>query len=140
MWTHEPTTGAWRGTAAVAHLAAMALLVWFQELGGRLRREEHRAWWPGTGRDLLNSAGLAAIAGSLWLAGYPGPAALLAGTAETLLLFGIYTFASTRTALAHPRAWTIGAGLLVCAPAILWPAAVVRWLGGIAAALFPAAG
>ncbi|MBI5068631.1 MAG: hypothetical protein HZB56_10360 [Deltaproteobacteria bacterium] len=140
MWSLEQQSGLGRTAAGAAHLAAMALLVWFQELGSRLRREEHRAWWPGTGRDLLNAAGLAAIAASLRLAGYPGAAALLAATAETLLVFGIYTFASTRIALRHPRAWAIGAGVLVCAPAILWPGESVRWLGALAAALFPGAG
>lgn len=140
MWSLEPQSGLGRAGAGAAHLAAMALLVWFQELGSRLRREEHRAWWPGTGRDLLNAAGLAALAASLHWGGFPGAAALLAGTAETLLLFGIYTFASTRTALRHPRAWAIAAGLLVCAPALLWPDRLVRALGGLAAALFPGAG
>jgi len=140
MWSLEPASGLARAAAGAAHLGAMALLVWSQELGSRLRREEHRAWWPGTGRDLLNAAGLAAIAASLWLTGYPGAAALLAGTAETLLVFGIYTFASTRTALRHPRAWAIAAGVLVCSPALLWPAAVVHLLGALAAALFPGAG
>ena len=38
----------------------MALLVWFQELGQWLKREERRAWWAGHGRDLLNAAGLTA--------------------------------------------------------------------------------
>lgn len=139
MWSLEPQGGLTRAAAGAAHLCAMALLVWFQELGSRLRREEHRAWWPGTGRDLLNAAGLAALASTLWLSGYPGAAALLAGTAETLLVFGIYTFASTRTALAHPRAWAVAAGVLICAPAVLSPAAAVRLLGGLAAALFPGA-
>lgn len=140
MWTLAPGSGTARVAAGAAHLAAMALLVWFQELGSRLRREEHRAWWPGTGRDLLNAAGLAAIASSLWLSGYPGAAALLAGTAETLLVFGLYTLASTRIGLRHPRAWAIGAGVLVCAPPLLWPAACVGLLGRLAAALFPGAG
>jgi len=140
MWSLEPQSGLGRAAAGAAHLGAMALLVWSQELGSRLRREEHRAWWPGTGRDLLNAAGLAAIASSLWLAGYPGAAALLAGTAETLVVFGVYTFASTRTALRRPRIWAIGAGVLVCSPALLWPAEAVRLIGLLAAALFPGAG
>jgi hypothetical protein len=137
MWTLEPTTGAAAGAAGAAHLAAMALLVWFQEIGQRLRREEHRAWWAGTGRDLLNAAGFAAIAGALHGAGFPGPAAALLGATETLLVFGIYTYAATRTDLAHPRAWTIGAGVLVCLPALAWPGEVAGLLGAVAGALFP---
>jgi hypothetical protein len=138
MWTSTPTTGLAAAAAGAAHLAALALLVWFQELGQRLRREEHRAWWAGTGRDLLNFTGFAAIAGALTGAGFPGPAAVLLGATETLLVFGIYTYASTRTGLAHPRAWTIGAGVLVCLPALVWPAEVAGALGAAAAALFPA--
>jgi hypothetical protein len=138
MWTLEPTHGLPRAAAGAAHLGAMALLLWFQELGQRLRREEHRAWWAGTGRDLLNGAGLCAIGASLWAAGYPGPAALLVAGTETLLLFGIYTFATRRTALSHPRLWSIAAGVVVCLPAIAFPEAVVGALGAVAALLFPA--
>ncbi|HSB21104.1 MAG TPA: hypothetical protein VLD85_13935 [Anaeromyxobacteraceae bacterium] len=138
MWSLEPTSALPRAAAGAAHLGAMALFVWFQELGQRLRRDEHRAWWVGTGRDLLNAAGFGGMALSLGAAGYPGAAALLAGATETLLVFGIYTYASTRTGLAHPRAWTIGAGILVCLPAILWPAEVLGLLDAVAAGLFPA--
>jgi hypothetical protein len=118
----------------------MALLVWFQELGARLRRDEHRAWWAGTGRDLLNAAGFAAIALSLRGAGWPAPAAFLAGVSETLLVFGIYTYASTRTALAHPRVAAIGGGALVCLPALIFPAQVASLLGEVARRLFPGLG
>jgi hypothetical protein len=138
MWSLEPTSALPRAAAGAAHLGAMALFVWFQELGQRLRREEHRAWWAGTGRDLLNAAGFGGIALSLGASGYPGAAALLAGATETLLVFGIYTYASTRTDLAHPRAWAIAAGVLVCLPAIVWPGGVLGALGAVAGALFPA--
>lgn len=137
MWTLEPTSALPRAAAGAAHLGAMALLLWFQEIGQVLRREEHRAWWAGSGRDLLNGAGLAAIAASLHGAGYPGSAALLVGGTETLLLFGIYTFATRRTGLAHPRIWSIAIGVAVCLPAILWPAAVLHGLALLAAGLFP---
>jgi hypothetical protein len=136
MWTLEPTAALPRLLAAAAHLASMALLVWFQEIGQRLRREEHRAWWAGSGRDLLNAAGLAAIALSLRGAGFPGPAALLVGAAETLAVFGIYTFTSTR-ALRHPRAYAILAGAVPCLPALVWPSQLAASLGSLARGLFP---
>jgi hypothetical protein len=139
MWSLEPTSALPRAAAGAAHLGAMALFVWFQELGQRLRRDEHREWWAGTGRDLLNAAGFGGIALSLGAAGFPGAAALLAGATETLLVFGIYTYASTRTGLAHPRAWAIAAGVLVCLPAIAWPEKVLAGLGAVAAGLFPGA-
>ncbi len=139
MWSLEPTSALPRAAAGAAHLGAMALFVWFQELGQRLRRDEHREWWAGTGRDLLNAAGFGGIALSLGAAGFPGAAALLAGATETLLVFGIYTYASTRTDLAHPRAWAIAAGVLVCLPAIAWPEKVLAGLGAVAAGLFPGA-
>jgi hypothetical protein len=139
MWTLEPPSRPAALASGAAHLAAMALLVWFQELGQRLRREEQRAWWAGTGRDLLNAAGFAAIAAALYGGGFPGPAATLLGATETLLVFGIYTYVSTRTGLAHPRAWSIAAGVLVCVPALAWPSHVVEGLGSLATALFPAA-
>jgi hypothetical protein len=139
MWTFtEPTANLHWAAAAAAHLAAMALLVWFQELGQKLRREEHRAWWAGTGRDLLNGAGLAALGLSLWAGGFPGPAALLAGAAETLAVFGIYTFTSGRR-LAHPRAYAIAAGVAVCLPALAFPGLLVALLAGAAHRLFPGA-
>jgi hypothetical protein len=137
MWSLEPTSALPRAAAGAAHLAAMGLFIWFQELGQKLRREEHRAWWPGTGRDLLNAAGFAGIAFSLRASGYPGAAALLAGATETLLVFGIYTWASVRTGSAHPRLWSIGAGVLVCLPAILWPGPLLGALWAVTAGLFP---
>lgn len=136
MWSPEPTAALPRAAAGALHLAAMALLVWFQELGQRLRREERRAWWAVTGRDLLNVAGFAGIALSLRLSGYPGAAAVLTGATETLLVFGIYTYAATRTDLFHPRAWSIGAGVLVCLPAIFWPELLLELLGAVAGGLF----
>jgi hypothetical protein len=113
----------------------MALLVWFQELGQLLKREERRAWWAGHGRDLLNAAGLAALSLSLWAAGFSGPMALLAGALETLAVFGLYTFA-TWAGLRHPRAWAIAAGALVCLPALAWPGRVALLLGHLTTRLF----
>jgi hypothetical protein len=139
MWTVEPISGLPRAGAAAAHLAAMALLVWFQELGQRLKREEHRAWWAGTGRDLLNAAGFAALALSLGTSGFPGPAALLTGAVETLAVFGIYTLTSSRSAT-HPRAYAIAAGALFCLPPLLFPGELVAVLGALAGRLFPGAG
>jgi len=135
MWSTEPVGGLARAGAAAAHLAAMALLVWFQEIGQRLKREERRAWWAGHGRDLLNAAGLAALALSLWAGGFPGPLALLAGAVETLAVFGLYTLTSV-AGLRHPRGYAIAAGLLVCLPALAWPGEVSRLLAHLTARLF----
>lgn len=138
-WVLEQRDPGNRALVTAAYLAAVVLFLLLQEVGLRLRREEHRAWWAGTGRDLLNAAGFGGIALSLGAAGFPGAAALLAGATETLLVFGIYTYASTRTDLAHPRAWAIAAGVLVCLPAIAWPEKVLAGLGAVAAGLFPGA-
>lgn len=135
MWTVEPSSGAAQLLAAAVYLAAVGGFLWLQELGLRLRREEHRAWWAGTGRDLLNLAGLAAIASGLRLLGFPWPAALLVGGTLTLLLFGASVLAATQLRVAHPRAWSTGAGIVLALPALLFPREVAGAFGAIAAAL-----
>jgi hypothetical protein len=136
-WSLEPESAAARSLAAVAILAATFLVIFLQEIGFRLRRDEHRAWWAGTGRDFLNAAGFAAIAGSLRLLGFPTPAALLLGGTITLVLFGVYVFVATRTPAARPRAWAILIGLSATLPVLVWPAEVLAILGSVMAALFP---
>lgn len=131
----EPAPGA--GVAVALLLASVALFVWFQELGQLLKREERRAWWAGSGRDLLNAAGFAAIAGSLRLFGFPAPGAVLVGATLTLVLFGAYVFMAVRVKPRHPRAWALGAAAVISAPVVLWPAAVLALFDGIARALFP---
>ena len=135
MWRLEPGDATARLVAAAVYVAAVGGFLWLQELGLRLRREEHRAWWAGTGRDLLNLAGLAAIASGLRLMGFPWPAALLVGGTLTLLLFGASVLVATQLEVAHPRAWSTGAGIVLALPALLFPREVAAALGAIAAAL-----
>ena len=122
--------------AGVLYLAAVVAFLLLQEVGLRLRREEHRAWWAGSGRDLLNLAGLVAIGGTLRLLGLSWPAALLAGGTQTLLLFGVTVFLATQTATHHPRAWAVAVGLLISWPLLVWRGAVVSALGWAAGGLF----
>jgi hypothetical protein len=126
-----------RAGAAGGYLAAVALLVILQELGLLLRREERRAWWAGSGRDLLNALGFAAVAIALRAYGFPLAAALGVGGTLTLALFGTSTFMETRARLAHRRAWALAAGLALAAPGRLFPAEVLAGFGRVAGVLFP---
>lgn len=135
-WRLEETTSAARTWAGIAYLGAVALHLLLQEVGLRLRREEHRAWWAGSGRDLLNVAGFAALGGALRLFGFPAPAAALVGGTLTLLLFGVYVFMVTQTRLPRPRSLALVIGLLAAVPVLLWPGEVLRIFAGMAARLF----
>jgi len=138
----EPSTasGLPRILAAAAALAASALLVLLQELGQRLRREEHRAWWAGNGRDVLNLAGFASIALSLRLYGFPGPAALLLGGVFTLLTYGSYVLFADVARVRHPRALAVASGCLVVGLLLAFPEPVASVLGRFAGALFSGIG
>ena len=136
----SPASGFPQGVAAAAALAASALLVLLQELGERLRREEHRAWWASNGRDVLNLAGFAAIGASLRLYGFPGPAALLAGGLFTLMTYGAYVLVADLLRARHPRALAVAAGSLEVGLLLAFPGPVLAFLGGLAAALFPGLG
>lgn len=137
MWTVTPPEGL-RGLLADAiYLAAMSAFLLLQGVGLRLRRAEHRAWWAGSGRDLLNVAGLVALAGALRLLGLSWPAALLLGGTETLLLFGTTVFLATQTETRHPRAWALTVGVALSVPLLLYRAQVVAAFGSAAVALFP---
>jgi hypothetical protein len=138
MWTFEPREGVPPWLAAAAYLAAVVAFLFAQEAGLRLRREEVRAWWAGSGRDLINAAGLLAIAGALRLVGFPWAAALLVGGTLTLLMFGASVFVAIQTPTRHPRAWAFAAGLALAAPVLLAPAAVLGVFSRIALALFGA--
>jgi hypothetical protein len=108
-----------------------------QGVGLRLRREEHRAWWAGAGRDLLNVAGLLAIGGALRLYGLSWAAALLVGGSLTLLLFGASVLVATQVETAHPRAWSFAAGAALALPVLLFPGRVLAAFAAVARALFP---
>jgi len=136
VWSLQARVGAERWLAGVVYLGAVAAFLFAQEAGLRLRREERRAWWAGSGRDLINTAGLLAIAGGLRLVGFPAAGALLVGGTLTLLLFGASVFAATQTGTRHPRAWAFAAGLLLAVPVLLFPAAVLGAFAHLATALF----
>lgn len=140
MWTFEPSSGAARLLAGATYLAAVVAFLLLQEFGLKLRRAEHRAWWAGSGRDLLNLAGLAAIAGSLRLVGFSGPAALVVGGTLTLALFGASVFVATQTPTAHPRAWAVAAGLAFALPVLFQPDKFAHAVAAVAHALFGAPG
>ena len=137
LWTLEPVSAVSRGVAVAAYLAAIALFEMLQEVGVRLRGEEQRAWWAGSGRDILNLAGFAALAGTLRLFGFPAPAALLVGGTLTLYLFGTYVLMATQTRVRRPRAWAFALGLVGALPVLLWPGEVLSLSGDLVASLFP---
>jgi hypothetical protein len=137
VWTLQPSEGAARLLAGAAYLAAIVAFLLVQEVGLRLRREEHRTWWAGSGRDLLNVAGLLAIAGALRLYGLATPAALLVGGTITLALFGASVFVATTIHTAHRRRWSFVAGAAFALPVLLFPGEVLAGFAAVARALFP---
>ncbi len=138
MWTIEQEGG--RLLARAAYVAAVVAFLLAQELGLRLRRDEHRAWWAGSGRDLLNVGGLVAIGGSLRLCGFAWPAALLVGGSLTLAMFGASVLVATQLETARPRTWSFVVGAAFALPVLFWPAEVLRGFAAAAAALFGDAG
>jgi hypothetical protein len=136
VWTIEPVGEAGRLLARAALAAAVVAFLLAQELGLRLRREEHRASWAGSGRDLLNLAGLVAIAGALRLCGLAWPAAVLVGGSLTLAMFGASVLVATQLETAHPRAWSFAVGAAFAVPVLLWPAQVLAAFAAVAVALF----
>jgi hypothetical protein len=137
MWALEPRGGTERLAAAVALLAAVAAAVRLEELGDRLRREEHRAWWASNGRDVINAAALLAISGALVLQGFPGPAALVLGGVLTMALTGVCVLEGRLPERARPRLVALALGLLLALPLLLLPGEVAAGLGALAARLFP---
>lgn len=138
MWIVEPRAGAARTLADAAFAAAVVGFLLVQEIGLRLRREERRAWWAGAGRDLINAAGLLALAGALRLRGFAWPAAVLVGGTLTLAMFGASVFVATQVRTSHPRAWAFAAGAAFAAPVLLFPRDVLAGFATVAGALFGA--
>jgi hypothetical protein len=133
--TLEPRGALARAAGAALYIAAIAVVVLFQEIGLRLRREEQRAWWPGTGRDALNAAGFAALASALALFGFPLPAALLAGGTLTLALFGTSLWLEAR-ALRSRRTLALLAGAALGLPLLVFPRPVLGAIAGLVERLF----
>ncbi len=138
MWALESRSEVERLAAALALLAAVASAVRLEELGDRLRREEHRAWWASNGRDVINGLAVLAIAGSLVLMGFPGPAALVAGGVLTMALTGVCVIEGRLPERAHPRLVALALGFLLALPVLVFPSEVAGGLGALAARLFPA--
>ena len=134
----EARSTAMRAAAAGLYLAAVALLVLLQEIGLRLRREERRAWWAGSGRDLLNAVGFAAVTATLRAYGFPLAAALFVGATVTLALFGTSIFMETQIRTARPRGWALLVGLALATPVLLFPAEVLGVFGAVTRSLFAA--
>jgi hypothetical protein len=138
-WTISPGDAVPRWLATCAYGAAVVAFLLVQEVGLRLRREEHRAWWAGSGRDLLNVAGLVAIGGALRLFGLSWAAALLVGGSLTLAMFGGSVLVATQVETAHPRAWSFAVGALFAVPVLAWPEQILRAFAAVAGALFGSA-
>jgi hypothetical protein len=128
--------GVVRPVAWLAYGAAVLAFLLAQELGLRLRREETRAWWAGSGRDLLNVVGLVAVTGALRLLGFAWPAALLVGGSLTLTLFGASVFVATQLEVRRPRAWAIAFGVSIALPPLVAPGVVAVVFATAANALF----
>jgi hypothetical protein len=140
VWSIEERVGIAGPLAVAAYFAAVVAFLLAQEVGIRLQREERRAWWAGSGRDLLNLAGLVAIASALRALGLTWPAALLVGGSLTLAMFGASVFIAVQLEWAHRRAWSFFAGLLCAIPLLVWLERVVGFLAAVSAALFPGLG
>jgi hypothetical protein len=136
MWALQPRDDAERTLARLALLAAVAGAVRLEELGEYLRREEHRAWWAGHGRDVINGAAVLVLSAGLVLLGFPAPAAFLGGGLMTLTLTGVSALEARLPERLHPRAMAIAMGMVIVLPLLLWPAEVVDQLDDLATALF----
>jgi hypothetical protein len=136
VWTYEPREGAWGLVAVGLYLGAVVTFLFLQEAGLRLRREEVRAWWAGSGRDLINTAGLVGLAGALRGLGFPWAGALFVGGTLTLLMFGASVFVATQTGARHPRVWAFVAGLALALPPLAAPRPVLSAFARVAIALF----
>jgi hypothetical protein len=136
VWIVEPRTAAVQMLAAAAFAVAVVGFLLVQEIGLRLRREERPALWAGTGRDLINLAGLLAMAAALRLGGFSWPAAVLVGGTLTLAMFGASVLVATQTRTAHARAWSFAAGAAFALPVLLHPSGVLAAFAAVAGALF----
>jgi Kef-type K+ transport system membrane component KefB len=136
MWALQPRDDAERTLARLALLAAVAGAVRLEELGEYLRREEHRAWWAGHGRDVINGAAVLVLSAGLVLLGFPAPAALVGGGLMTLTLTGVSAVEARLPERLHPRALAIALGIVIVLPLLLWPADAVDGLDDLATALF----
>lgn len=140
MWAIEDRGATVHLLAVGTYLAAVTVFLLVQELGIRLQHEEHRAWWAGSGRDLLNVGGLVAIGSALRALGLTWPAALLVGGTLTLAMFGASVFIGVQLEWAHRRAWSFFAGLLCAIPTLVWLDRVVAAFAAATARLFPGIG
>jgi predicted DNA repair protein MutK len=136
MWILQPRDESERTLARLALLAAVAGAVRLEELGEHLRREEHRAWWAGHGRDVINGAAVLVLSAGLVLLGFPAPAAFVGGGLMTLALTGVSALEARIPERLHPRALAIALGLALMLPVLLWSAEVVDGLDDLATALF----
>lgn len=128
-----PSYPAWLGD--VSYIAALALFVWLQQIGVRLREHEADTWWAGNGRDVVNALAVTTLSAAIWTQGISFPLALLFGGTLTLLLTVLHMALLGRVARTAPV--IVAAAVLVGAPLVFAPATVARAGAALLAGAFP---
>ena len=118
----------------LAYAAALALFIWLQKVGLRLRAEEAQAWWASNGRDVVNGLAVVTVSGAIWLQGVAPWLAVFFGSTLTLALSVLHAFLERR----HPDPWKllVVAAVLLGAPLVLAPQPVAEETAALLRAAF----
>jgi hypothetical protein len=108
----------------LAYGAALALFLWLQKLGTRLRAEEEATWWASNGRDVVNGLAVVTLSSAIWLQGVAPWLAVFWGCTLTLALSVLHSFVERR----HPEPWKplVVAAAILGAPLLLAPEQVAE--------------
>jgi len=119
----------------LAYAGALALFLWLQKVGLRLREEETQTWWASNGRDVVNGLAVVTVSGSIWLQGVAPWLAVFFGSTLTLALSVLHAFLERR----HPDPWKLllVAAVLLGAPLVLAPEPVAAAAAELLQAAFP---
>ncbi|MGI5860794.1 MAG: hypothetical protein ACOX6T_01925 [Myxococcales bacterium] len=120
----------------MALIAALALTVALQRLQVVLVRAESSVWWASNGRDLINAFSLGALGTTLWLMGFPGPAALFLAATILLVLNLFETVLLRRLAPVWNAGLSLLAVVVLISPLLVAPDRVNAWLNVLATQLF----
>lgn len=118
----------------IAYAAALALFLYLQKVGLRLRREEEATWWASNGRDVVNALAAITLSAAVWLQGVAPWLSVFFGGTLTLALSVLHTFVERH----HPEPWKplVVAAAVLGAPLLLAPESVAEGAAAILRASF----
>lgn len=108
-----------RPLGSAAFLAAVLVVSYLERLQFKLRAMEGSKWWASNGRDVLNLLALMFMIAGLKIIGFSGPLSLCVAATIVIVLSALQLELDKHR---HQGLWSLGVGVVLSAPVLVFPA------------------